>query len=58
MTEGKDVDDADTLIALAETVGMSKELVEGVLNSDAYGQEVKTILAQQIGVQGVPFFVF
>ena len=60
MTEGKNVDDNETLIALGEAVGMNKELVEGVLNSDAYGQEVKSdiAMAQQIGVQGVPFFVF
>jgi hypothetical protein len=27
-----------TLIVLGEAVGMNKELVEGVLNSDAYGK--------------------
>lgn len=60
MTEGKNVDDTDTLIALGVAVGMEKGLVGGVLNSDAYGQEVKNdiAMAQQIGVQGVPFFVF
>ncbi|MFT5252711.1 MAG: putative DsbA family dithiol-disulfide isomerase [Flavobacteriales bacterium] len=60
MTEGKNVDDTDTLIALGEVAGINRELIEGVLNSDAYGQEVKKdiAMAQQIGVQGVPFFVF
>jgi hypothetical protein len=37
----KNVDDNHTP---GEAVGMNKELVEGVLNSDAYGQEVKVIL--------------
>lgn len=60
MTEGKDVNDTNTLIALGESVGLDTELIEDVLNSDAYGQEVKNdiAVAQQIGVQGVPFFVF
>jgi hypothetical protein len=30
MTDGKNVDDNHTLIALGEAVGMNKELVEGV----------------------------
>jgi protein disulfide-isomerase len=60
MTDGKDVNDLATLSALGQEVGMDKDLVEGVLNSDAYTQEVQNdiALAQQIGVQGVPFFVF
>lgn len=60
MTDGKDVNDLPTLSALGQEVGMDKEVVEGVLNSDAFEQEVQNdiAMAQQIGVQGVPFFVF
>ena len=60
LTDGKNVDDLATLSALGQEVGMDKDLVEGVLNSDAYGDAVKQdiMMAQQIGVQGVPFFVF
>lgn len=60
MTDGENVDDTNTLIALGEAVGMNKNVIEGVLNSDTYGTEVKKdiAMAQQIGVQGVPFFVF
>ncbi|WPR72370.1 DsbA family oxidoreductase [Flavobacterium sp. NG2] len=60
LTDGKNVDDLATLSALGQEVGMNKELVEGVLNSDAYGDAVKQdmMMAQQIGIQGVPFFVF
>jgi predicted DsbA family dithiol-disulfide isomerase len=38
MTDGKNVRRQTTLIVLGEAVGMNKELVEGVLNSDAYGK--------------------
>ncbi|WP_418264621.1 DsbA family oxidoreductase [Flavobacterium faecale] len=60
MTDGKNIDDKNTLIALGQEVGMDKELVAGVLNSDAYANEVQKdiSMAQQIGIQGVPFFVF
>lgn len=60
LTDGKNVDDLATLSALGQEVGIDKDLVEGVLNSDAYGDAVKQdiMMAQQIGVQGVPFFVF
>ena len=60
MTDGKDVNDLATLSSLGQEVGMDKDLVEGVLNSDAYLQDVEKdiAMAQQIGVRGVPFFVF
>lgn len=60
LTDGKNIDDVATLVALGQEVGMDKDLVEGVLNSDAYSKDVQKdiAMAQQIGVQGVPFFVF
>ncbi len=60
LTDGKNIDDLATLSTLGQEVGMDKDLVEAVLNSDAYGDAVKQdiMIAQQIGVQGVPFFVF
>jgi predicted DsbA family dithiol-disulfide isomerase len=60
LTDGKNINDLETLSALAQEVGMNKELAEGVLHSDAYGDAVKNDIAtaRQIGVQGVPFFVF
>ncbi|MCG9791741.1 DsbA family oxidoreductase [Flavobacterium algicola] len=60
MTDGKDVDDIPTLIALGQEVGLEKDAIEEVLNSNAYAEEVQNdiAMAQQIGVQGVPFFVF
>ncbi|KIX22374.1 DSBA oxidoreductase [Flavobacterium sp. 316] len=60
LTDGKNVDDLETLSTLGQQVGLEKETVEEVLHSDAYSDEVKNdiAMAQQIGVQGVPFFVF
>lgn len=60
LTDGKNINDLATLSTLAQEVGIKKELAEGVLNSDAYSEAVKQDIqmAQQIGVQGVPFFVF
>lgn len=59
-TESRLVSDHATLIELAEEVGLKKEDVEQVLKGDNYSKAVQTDidLAGQIGVQGVPFFVF
>jgi predicted DsbA family dithiol-disulfide isomerase len=59
-TEGRNVDDNATLIELGVEVGLTKEEIESVLNSDAFSKEVSQDLeeAQAIGVTGVPFFVF
>ncbi|WP_445711981.1 DsbA family oxidoreductase [Flavobacterium sp.] len=60
LTEGKDVNNLETLSTLGQEVGLEKTIVEEVLHSDAYSDEVKNDIAtaQNIGVQGVPFFVF
>jgi predicted DsbA family dithiol-disulfide isomerase len=60
LTDGKNIDDLQTLSELGENVGIDKDIVEGVLNSDAYAEAVKNdiTMAQQLGIQGVPFFVF
>lgn len=60
-TEGRDLNDGPTLIELAEKAGLNKNDVIEVLESDhLYLKEVQNDIteAQQIGVQGVPFFVF
>ena len=60
-TESKDVGDAETLAELAAEVGLPKEEALAVANDpQAYAAEVRADIeeAQQIGVQGVPFFVF
>jgi len=60
LTDGKDVNDIETLIYLGQAVGLDRTTVEEVLHSDAFSDAVKKDIAaaQKIGVQGVPFFVF
>jgi predicted DsbA family dithiol-disulfide isomerase len=60
-TEGGDLNDSLTLIQLASQAGLSiNEVRQVVQNEDLYLKEVKDDIkeAQEIGVQGVPFFVF
>ncbi|WP_048921821.1 DsbA family oxidoreductase [Rufibacter radiotolerans] len=59
-TQGKDVGDLETLVQLGEEVGLDGAGIREALQSEAYAQEVRQDMqeAQQIGVQGVPFFVF
>ncbi|MNX43537.1 DSBA-like thioredoxin domain protein [compost metagenome] len=60
-TEGKDLNDPSTLIELGVQAGLdSDEVKEVVENENLYLNDVKSDIkeAQEIGVQGVPFFVF
>ncbi|SHM43132.1 DsbA family oxidoreductase [Flavobacterium saccharophilum] len=60
-TDGKDLNDAQTLIELGILVGLDSNEVKKVLeNENLYLSDVKGDIkeAQEIGVQGVPFFVF
>ncbi len=59
-TEGKAISDAATLVELAEQVGLDRDEAVAVLGSDAFAAEVRGDegTAQQLGISGVPFFVF
>ena len=59
-TDGKNIDDKDTLMELASEIGLDVDALSNALESTTYAQEVETdsIEAQQLGVRGVPFFVF
>ncbi|WP_100012190.1 DsbA family oxidoreductase [Lentibacillus sediminis] len=59
-TESKLISDHATLIALAEEVGLDPDKVTELLKVDDYALHVRSDeeQARQIGVQGVPFFVF
>ena len=59
-TEGEVISDYNTLVKLAEEVGISKEDSLSVLQSTEYSDDVKGDIeqARQIGIQGVPFFIF
>ncbi len=59
-TEGKDTGDSATLVQLATEVGLSSEDAERSLTDPRFEEEVRKdqYEAYQVGVQGVPFFVF
>jgi len=58
-TEGKNIDDNDTLTTLAVSLGLNAEEVKTTLAGDGYADAVKQDIdeAQQLGIRGVPFFV-
>ena len=60
LTDGKDVNNLNTLSEIGIEAGLAAEAIAQVLDSDAFSKEVKEDIemAQRIGVQGVPFFVF
>lgn len=60
-TDGRDLNDPATLMELAVSAGLNALDVKEVLeNKNLFAQAVRNdiIEAQQIGVRGVPFFVF
>ncbi|KAF2327199.1 DsbA family oxidoreductase [Flavobacterium daemonense] len=60
-TEGRDLNNGPTLIELGEKAGLDKaEILEVLQNENLFLKEVQHDIteAQEIGVQGVPFFVF
>jgi predicted DsbA family dithiol-disulfide isomerase len=59
-TEGKDIGKKDTLVTLGVEIGLIAEEVQKVLENNQYALEVQQdqYEAQQVGVRGVPFFVF
>ncbi len=58
-TEGKNIADHATLVALGTEIGLDAAEIKQVLESRQYTDEVNQDVyeAQQIGVKGVPFFV-
>jgi predicted DsbA family dithiol-disulfide isomerase len=59
-TEGKNIDDATTIMAIAGELELDLSALALAMGSDAFVQDVIADVqeAQQIGVRGVPFFVF
>jgi predicted DsbA family dithiol-disulfide isomerase len=59
-TEGKNMDDVSVLAALAAEAGLDEATVKEVLATDAYVDAVRADIreSQQLGIRGVPFFVF
>jgi len=58
-TDGKNIDDAETLVELGTEIGLNAPETKKMLESDEFKTEVKQDIAkaQQYGIQGVPFFV-
>lgn len=59
-TEGKDIAKKETLLLLGKEIGLKEGEIKEVLDSDKFGDAVRADIeeAQNIGVRGVPFFVF
>ncbi len=59
-TDGKNTADFDTLIQLGVEIGLDAVEIKQMLESDDYSEAVRMDIyeAQQIGVSGVPFFLF
>ena len=58
--DAKNIDDKDVLAEIGASTGLEIEEVRKMLNSDDFAYEVKQdeLEARNIGVRGVPFFVF
>lgn len=58
--EGKNIDDKATLAQIGAGIGIDNKELEEVLSSHAFGKEVRQdeSAAQEIGIHGVPFFIF
>jgi len=58
-TEGVAIGDRDALVALATDIRLDPDEARAVLDGDGYADAVREdeMLAQRIGIQGVPFFV-
>ena len=60
LTEGKNVNDWNTLQEIGQKVGLNNDEIKQLTDSDIYTKEVLQDQqeAQSLGVTGVPFFVF
>jgi len=58
-TESRNVDDPETLIALGQEVGLDREKIKNLLESNQYEDAVDQDVYESrlVGVKGVPFFV-
>ena len=59
-TEGKNIDNKETLTGLGIAIGLNPDEVRATLESDDFADAVKHDIAeaQYLGITGVPFFVF
>ena len=59
-TNGKDVGDTETLVQIGESAGLIADEIRELLQGNEFIKEVRIdqVRGEQLGVQGVPFFVF
>lgn len=59
-TDGKDISDYSTLVELGNEIGLNEEEVISTLACEQFDAKVKFDISEgsQLGVTGVPFFVF
>ncbi|MDX5346275.1 MAG: DsbA family oxidoreductase [Hymenobacteraceae bacterium] len=59
-TEGKNLNEPETLVQIGEDAGLKADEIRQMLQSDKFKDAVRADQqeAQQLGVRGVPFFVF
>jgi protein disulfide-isomerase len=58
-TNGKNIDDEETLIKIGEDAGLHEGDIREAMNSNSIEKEVREDIenARKLGIQGVPFFV-
>jgi predicted DsbA family dithiol-disulfide isomerase len=58
--QAREVFDPDVITGIAAEAGLDADLTEGVIDGDAYAEQVRDdeLQARQLGITGVPFFVF
>lgn len=59
-SDGKNIDDKETLREIGKAIGLDDKLVDEVLASDRFADKVREdeLMARHIGIRGVPFFIF
>ncbi|MES2141043.1 MAG: DsbA family oxidoreductase [Bacteroidota bacterium] len=59
-TDGKNIDDYSALIQMGKEIGLDTTALKTALENGTYADEVRADIyeAQQVGVRGVPFFLF
>ncbi len=59
-TDGKNVGDFNVLVELGKELGLDTNALKTALGNESYADEVRADIyeAQQLGIRGVPFFVF
>lgn len=59
-TDGKNLDDKATLLELGKSIGLNESELQSALEKQTFASQVKADIdeANQLGVRGVPFFVF